>query len=284
VLKKLGKYELIGELGRGAMGVVYKAHDPSIGRLVALKTITASLIGNSDLLERFYREARSAGTLQHPNIVTIYELGNEGDTPFIAMEFLEGESLEKIIERRSELSLLSKVGFIVPICRALDFAHKRGVVHRDIKPGNVMITKEGVVKVVDFGIARISDTSKTRTDTLIGTLAYMSPQQIQGERADQRSDIWALGVTLYELLCYERPFQGKDHGELMMSIVDRAIVPRPLKDFSADCSPALQNLVAKMLEKDAGQRFQSMEEVLFQMEPVWKNVQESSVRGLIADS
>ncbi len=284
MLKKLGKYELIDEIGHGAMGEVYKAHDPTLGRLVALKTIMGSLVGNADLLERFYQEARSAGTLQHPNIVTVYELGQQDDTPFIAMEFLEGESLDKILDRGPVLPLSQKVGFIVPVCRALDYAHKRGVVHRDIKPGNVMLTKDGVIKVVDFGIARLVDASKTQTNIMIGTMGYMSPQQFRGERADQRSDIWAVGVMLYELLCLRRPFQGDDSPSLILNIVDEKKHPLPVRDFAPDCSPELEALIGKMLRKDANERFQTMEEVLLELEPIWRNLQEENVTGLIIDS
>jgi eukaryotic-like serine/threonine-protein kinase len=168
------------------MGEVYKARDSVINRLVALKTITNTLAHNKDLLERFYQEARAAGTLQHPNIVTIFELNKEGETPYIAMEFLEGESLERIISRKPTLSISEKLGYVVPVCRALDYAHKRGIVHRDVKPANIMATSDGTVKVVDFGIARLVDAGLTQTNMLIGTIAYMSPQQIQGERADER--------------------------------------------------------------------------------------------------
>src|SRR5580692_399670 len=243
ILKKLGKYELIEEVGRGAMGEVYKAQDPFIGRLVALKTITGALVGRPDLLDRFYQEARSAGALQHPNIVTVYELGKEGETPFIAMEFLEGESLESIVERRPVLTLTQKVSYIIPVCRALDYAHKRGVVHRDIKPGNVMITKDGAVKVVDFGIARLMDSSHTQTNTIIGTLGYMSPQQIRGERADERSDIWACGIMLYELLTYQRPFDGANQTSLMLNIASDDMKPAPLKNFVPDCPPTVDALI-----------------------------------------
>jgi len=284
MLKKLGKYELIEEVGRGAMGEVYKAQDPFIGRLVALKTITGALVGRPDLLERFYQEARSAGALQHPNIVTVYELGKESETPFIAMEFLEGESLEAVIERRPVLTLTQKVSYIIPVCRALDYAHKRGVVHRDIKPGNVMITKDGGVKVVDFGIARLMDSSHTQTNTIIGTLGYMSPQQIRGERADERSDIWATGVMLYELLAYQRPFDGANQTSLMLNIASDDIHPAPIKTFAPDCTPALESLLAKMLQKDITQRYQTMEEVLFDFEPIWRRLQEASVAEMIAGS
>jgi serine/threonine-protein kinase len=166
------------------MGEVYKARDSVINRTVALKTITNNLANNTDLLERFYQEARAAGTLQHPNIVTIFELNKEGETPYIAMEFLEGESLEKLIARKAPLTISEKLGYIVPVCRALDYAHKRGIVHRDVKPANIVVSGDGVVKVVDFGIARLVDGGLTQTNMLIGTIAYMSPQQIQGDRAD----------------------------------------------------------------------------------------------------
>lgn len=284
MLKKLGKYELIELVGHGAMGEVYKAHDPSIDRLVALKTITGSMVGNAELLDRFYQEARSAGALQHPNIVTVYELGREGNTPFIAMEFLEGESLDKIIERHPILPISQKVGIIVQVCRALDCAHKHGVVHRDIKPGNVMLTRDGTVKVVDFGIARLVDTLKTQTNILIGTLCYMSPQQFHGERADQRSDIWGLGVLFFELLCYKRPFEGENPSSLILNIVDEKKQPPRMRDHMSDCPLDLEALIDKMLKKDSSERFQTMDEVLFEIEPLWRNLQEESVSGLIADS
>src|SRR5271165_1030797 len=266
------------------MGEVYKARDPFIGRLVALKTITGGLLGRPDLLERFYQEARSSGTLQHPNIVTIYELGEERDVPFIAMEFLEGESLDKLIEHRPTLPLSQKMGYIVSVCRALEYAHKGRIIHRDIKPGNVMLTKEGVVKVVDFGIARAMDDSNTQTNMLIGTLGYMSPQQIRGQRADERSDIWALGILFYELLCYERPFTGDNHAALMMNVVDENVEVPSVRDRVPNCPAELDSFIGKMLRKDAEQRFQSMEEVLFDLEPLWRKLQDERVSELVVDS
>ena len=197
--QQIGRYEILQEIGRGAMGVVFMGRDPSIGRVVAVKTITAGLAENPALLERFYREAQAAGGLQHPNIVTIYELAQSGGAPFIAMEYLEGESLEKLIARKPALPLTTKVGYTCQTCRALDYAHRRGVIHRDVKPANIVVTRDGVVKVVDFGIARLADTSKTQTGTFLGTLAYMSPERLRGQNAGARCDIWALGVVLYEL-------------------------------------------------------------------------------------
>ncbi len=281
-LKTIGKYEITAELGRGAMGEVYKARDPLIGRMVALKVITSGLTNKPELLERFYQEARSAGALQHPNIVTVYELGKEGDLPFIAMEYLGGDSLEKMIARQMPLPLAQKVGYIIQICRALEYAHKHGVVHRDIKPGNIMGTTEGTVKVVDFGIARLVDASKTQTGTLIGTLGYMSPQQLRGEHADERSDIWAVGVLFYELLCYKRPFQGDNPAALMMSIISKE--PPPLAGTGVDCTSEVEAVIFRMLQKEAVDRYQTMEEVLLDLDPVWKRLQQARVSELVAES
>src|SRR5713101_6740039 len=263
------------------MGAVYKARDPLIDRLVALKTITVGPSAQTNLLDRFYQEARSAGTLQHPSIVTIYELGHEKNTPFIAMEYLEGDSLDRIIEQRPALPLSVKLGYIVRVCEALAYAHQHNVVHRDIKPGNIMVTKEGVVKVVDFGIARLTDRSLAQPNMMIGSRAYMSPQLYKGERADARADIWAVGVTLYELLAYRRPFIADSEAELMFHIMSDN--PPSLQSVTADCPEELSNIVGKMLAKKAEERFQSMDEILRDLEPLWKTAQQATVAGLLAD-
>lgn len=281
-LTKLGKYEIIRELGRGAMGVVFQARDPLIGRLVALKTITAGVAENPDLRERFYREAQAAGNMQHPNVVTIYDLGEADGTPYIAMEYLEGESLEQLIARRSPLPLAQKLGFMVQACRALDYAHGRGIVHRDIKPGNIMVTVEGIVKVVDFGIARLVDTSKTQTGTLLGTLAYMSPQQIRGKHADERSDIWAIGVVMYELLSYRRPFSGENHAAVLLSIIGDE--PPPINSVAADCPGELAAVVQRALRKEDAERYQSMDQVLIDLEPIWSSLQRDAVSRMLGQS
>jgi eukaryotic-like serine/threonine-protein kinase len=278
-LRKLGKYEVLGELGHGAMGVVYRARDPIINRLVALKTITTGLADDPNLLQRFYREAQSAGGLQHPNIVTIYDMGEEQKLPYIAMELIEGESLDQVIQRRTTLSVTLKIAYALQACRAFDYAHKRGIVHRDIKPGNVMVTRDGVVKVVDFGIARVLDTSKTQTGMLIGTFAYMSPEQYNGEHADERSDIWSFGVLLYELLCYHRPFVGETPARLMHSICSQE--PQRVCERATDCPPEIDAIVAKLLRKSAQERFQSMEDLLLELEPVHKALQAKAVAELI---
>lgn len=280
-MQYLGKYEIIAEIGRGAMGSVYKARDPLIDRLVALKTITGGPSAQTNLLDRFYQEARSAGALQHPNIVTIYELGHEKNTPFIAMEYLEGESLDRIIEQHPVLPLSVKLGYIVRVCDALAYAHQHNVVHRDVKPANIMVTKEGVVKVVDFGIARLTDMSMTQPNMMIGSRAYMSPQLYKGERADARSDIWAVGVSLYELLAFKRPFTGDSEAELMFHIIYEK--PEDLLSLSPECTEELAPIVNKMLEKKSEDRYQSMEDLLHAIEPIWKAAQQATVTGLLAD-
>ncbi len=284
-MRKLGKFEIIEKVGQGAMGVVYKARDPFIDRIVALKTLTTGLADDANLLKRFYSEARSAGGLQHPNIVTIYELGHEGDTPFIAMQFLTGESLDKILDRRPNLPLSQKIGFIVYVCRALEYAHKQNppVVHRDIKPGNVMVTIEGAVVVVDFGIARLGEGTRSQSaGMLIGTLGYMSPQLFRNGAADARSDIWATGVMFYELLAYRRPFEGDNAAALMSNIILEK--PRSLAEAAHDTPPDVQAVVERMLAKEAEGRYQSMEEVLLELEPIWRRLQQAEVSDLLTNS
>jgi serine/threonine protein kinase len=281
-LEKLGKYLIQRELGRGAGGVVYRARDPIINRLVALKTITTGLAEYPDLLQRFYQEAQSAGGLQHPNIVTIYDLGDADGIPYIAMELLEGESLDQLISRRAALPVPLKLTYALQACRALDYAHKRGIIHRDIKPDNVMLTRDGTVKVVDFGIARVLETSKTQTGMLLGTFAYMSPEQYHGEHADARSDIWSFGVLLYELLAYQRPFRGATPASLMHSICQQE--PSPLQDTIPDCPAALEKVIQRVLRKSPDERYQSMEEVLLDLDPICKSLQAESVAALVVQA
>ncbi|MGB6597738.1 MAG: protein kinase [Candidatus Acidiferrum sp.] len=281
-LEKLGKYLILRELGRGAGGVVYRARDPIINRLVALKTITTGLAEYPDLLQRFYQEAQSAGGLQHPNIVTIYDLGDADGIPYIAMELLEGESLDQLISRRAALPVPLKLTYALQACRALDYAHKRGIIHRDIKPDNVMLTRDGTVKVVDFGIARVLETSKTQTGMLLGTFAYMSPEQYHGEHADARSDIWSFGVLLYELLAYQRPFKGSTPASLMHSICQQE--PPSLLEASPDCPAALEKVIQRVLRKSPDERYQSMEEVLLDLDPICKSLQADSVAALVVQA
>lgn len=284
-MNKLGKFEIIAKVGQGAMGVVYKAHDPFIDRIVALKTLTTGLAEDPNLLRRFYSEARSAGSLRHPNIVTIYELGHEGEMPFIAMQFLNGESLDKIIDRMPNLPLSQKIGFIVSVCRALDYAHKQTppVIHRDIKPGNVMVAPDGTVVVVDFGIARLGESTVSQSaGLLVGTLGYMSPELFRGATADARSDIWATGVTFYELLAYRRPFKGESAAALMSSIILEE--HRSILEAVPGTPEEVRDILDRMLAKEADARYQSMEKVLMDLEPVWKRLLHSDISILLENS
>lgn len=284
-MKKLGKFEIISKIGQGAMGVVYKARDPFIDRVVALKTLTTSLSSDPHHLKRFYSEARSAGNLRHPNIVTIYELGHEGDTPFIAMQFLNGESLDKIIDRLPNLPLSQKIGFIVSVCKALEYAHAQPspVIHRDIKPANVMVAPDGTVVVVDFGIARLGESTVSQSGgLLIGTLSYMAPQLFKGSTADARSDIWATGVMFYELLGYRRPFKGENAAAMMSNIILEE--PRSILEAAPGTPEEVKAILDRMLAKEVEARYQTMEEVLLDLEPVWKRLLQSDISVLLDNS
>ena len=278
-IKKIGKYEILAELGRGAMGVVWRARDPFIGRQVALKTITPGLLDNPDLLKRFYREAQSAGSLQHPNIVIIYDLGEADGLPYIAMEFLEGESLEKTIARQPAMPLAQKLNIVIQLCRGLDYAHKHGVVHRDIKPANVIVVHDGTVKVVDFGIVRLTSTSMTSTGMVVGTVGYMSPEQAQGEHVDARSDLFSVGVLVYELLAYRKPFAGPNIASVLIKIVTEE--PPPLANFAPQVPPQLCEVVHRCLKKNPNERYQSLEDLVMELEPIARSLQRDMVEELV---
>ncbi|HWQ03233.1 MAG TPA: serine/threonine-protein kinase, partial [Candidatus Nitrosotenuis sp.] len=281
-MKKLGKYEIIKELGRGAMGVVYLASDPTIGRKVALKTITAGLAENPELLERFNREARAAGQLQHLNIVTIFELGEENKMPFIAMELLDGSSLEHLISEKREIPLVEKVGYFVQVCRGLAYAHENGVVHRDIKPANIQLTSKNVIKILDFGIARVMAASKTQTGMMMGTVAYMSPEQVRGDHVDGRSDIWSVGVTFQEFMSGVRPFTADNIAAVMFNIVTQE--PKPLSSLVPDAPPELDAVMMRIFKKQAADRYQTLDDVLLDLEPVHKKLQQSGVAQILTQS
>ncbi len=268
--------------------MVYRGKDPFIGRTVAIKTITGNFTDNPDLLERFYREARAAGALQHPNIVTIYDMGEDSGIPYIAMELLDGDDLGHMVDKEKEeggqnpLPASIKLSYIVQVCRALEYAHKRNIVHRDIKPGNIVVTHDGTVKVVDFGIARLTDTSSTSSGMLIGTIDYMSPEQIRGEKVDGRSDIWAVGVMTYEILTYTKPFQGGNITAVMFAIVSQE--PKSIRDLRPDLPPEVDDIMRRIFRKEPGERYQSMEELLNELEPVARKMQQESVGLLVTQS
>ncbi|HYL12311.1 MAG TPA: protein kinase [Terriglobales bacterium] len=261
--KRLGKYEVLEVVGRGGMGVVYKAVDPEIGRLVGIKMMTSKVISDPGLLKRFYREAQSAGKLQHPNIVTIYDLGVQEATPYLVMEFLEGESLDALIRSGRTLSLEEKLNIVIQVCNALAYAHEQKIVHRDIKPGNVMVLKDGTVKLVDFGIARIGGEHVTRTGQLLGSIQYMSPEQIQDTPVDLRTDIFSTGVLLYQFLTYQLPFEGKDAGETLLKIIHDP--PPPLGKFLPSYPPELDGIVQRVLAKNPDDRYPTATELAFDL-------------------
>lgn len=262
-LTKLGKYVIKSELGRGAMGVVFRAEDPRLGRAVALKTMSPTVAGDPELLQRFYREAQSAGSLSHPNIVTIYEIDEADGIPFIAMEFLEGESLEQMITARKEVAVVKKVDIMVQTCRGLHYAHQHGIVHRDVKPANIVVLNDGMVKIVDFGIARIAGGSMTRTGIVLGTPMYMSPEQVLGHTVDARSDIFGVGVILYELLAYQNPFAADDMPTILFKIVEQP--PAPISSLVPNCPPQLENIITRALAKNREERYQSAEDLAFDL-------------------
>src|SRR5919201_972818 len=259
------------------MGVVYKALDPEIGRPVAIKMMTAAVINDADLLKRFYREAQSAGKLQHANIVTVYDLGVQEATPYLVMEFLEGETLDRVISSRRAVSLEEKLNIVVQVCNALAYAHERNIVHRDIKAGNVMLLKDGTVKIVDFGIARIGGENVTRTGQVMGSVQYMSPEQINGAHVDLRTDIFATGVLLYQLLTYALPFEGKDTGDTLLKIIH--VPPPPLRTFLPSYPPELDEIVQRALAKEPEERYQTATDFAFEL----GHIQEQLKRERVAE-
>jgi tRNA A-37 threonylcarbamoyl transferase component Bud32 len=254
----LGRYEIEKELGKGAMGVVYYGKDPKIGRVVAIKTVALSQEFEADELddvkERFFREAETAGRLNHPNIVAIYDAGEEHDLAYIAMEFLKGKDLVPYSKPDNLLPLKTVMGIIARVADALDYAHKQNVVHRDIKPANIMYDPEtDTPKVTDFGIARITDSSKTKTGMVLGTPSFMSPEQLAGKKIQGSSDLFSLGVSLYQLACGKLPFEGDSMAQLMYRIANEP--PTDILSVTPELPPCLAAIVEKMLAKKSEDRY-----------------------------
>ncbi|HVR71389.1 MAG TPA: protein kinase [Vicinamibacteria bacterium] len=252
--QQIGKYRILGKIGQGAMGEVFKAQDPVLNRFVAIKTISGGMAPESDLRKRFLREAQSAARLSHPNIITVFDFGEEQDRVFMAMELLEGIDLKEAIRARTLATLDDQLAVMEQICDGLAFAHAKGVVHRDIKPANLHIQPDGNVKIMDFGLARLGESEMTATGMILGTPHYMSPEQVRGEKADARSDVFSLGAVFYELLAYHKAFDADSMHSILFQVLEHQ--PAPLRRFSPDLPPALVAAVEKALEKDATRRFQ----------------------------
>ncbi len=253
----LGRYEVVKELGRGAMGIVYLGKDPKIHRSVAIKTMRLDEIESDELPDvkaRFFREAESAGKLSHPNIVTIFDAGEEADLAYFAMEVLDGVDLKDLCKKRNLLPVKRTLEIVTKVSEALDYAHSQSVVHRDIKPANIMVMPDGTVKVTDFGIAKIVTTAKTQTGIVLGTPSYMSPEQLSGAKVDGRSDLFSLGVVLFEMLTGERPFQGESVATLMYVIANQPH-PSPF-ELRPDLPKAVGAVIDRALQKDAAKRYQ----------------------------
>ncbi|MCH8018508.1 serine/threonine protein kinase, partial [candidate division KSB1 bacterium] len=291
-MKKIGKYEILEEIGRGSMGVVYKAHDPLIDRQVAIKVILKGALEIPKVKERFYREARTAGKLSHENITIIYDLGDANDKTYIVMEYLSGHDLRYIIDKKEPLTMGQKLEYAKQICRGLHYAHSHNVIHRDIKPENIKILEDGRVKIMDFGIAK-PDTSTLKqasleTETLltqagmrIGTPWYMSPEQVRGSPVDRRSDIFSFGVLLYEILTYQKPFKGDDTTVLYKILHEE---PEAIKLEESSLSDELLPVVLKCLEKEPDARYNDCSELLNDLGAVFdKTRQEKRIKDLLAE-
>ncbi len=256
-LSQLGRYHIIGTLGHGAMGTVYRAHDPLIDRTVAIKTVSYAGFSREEsesFEERFYREAKSAGRLNHPNIVTIHDVGRSGDLAYIAMEFLDGRSLRQILDSGVVLPLETIAKIVIQIAEGLAFAHANGVVHRDIKPANIMVQDNYTVKITDFGVAQLPSAAQGASGTTLGSPKYMSPEQIAGKKADGRSDIFSLGVVFYEMLTGRPPFNGESLDEVLDKVLHTA-PPLP-SSFNHELPQGFDRIVARAMAKDPDKRYQ----------------------------
>jgi len=262
--KRLGRYELLDRLGKGGMGIVYRARDTKLDRPVAVKMLLRDLEGDDETRERFIREARAAGELNHPNIIKIYDFGEDGGHAFIIMELLEGANLNEFLKERPDLALDRKLQIMTGVCEGLAFSHSRSIIHRDLKPANLFITKDRQVKVLDFGLARIASSKLTHTGLVFGTPDYMSPEQVRGKVVDARSDIFSLGAVFYQVLTGRKPFAAKALPEVMRKVLTEK--PAPLTH--AEAPPSLARVVTRALQKDPLKRYQKVEELLADLRSV----------------
>jgi eukaryotic-like serine/threonine-protein kinase len=281
--EKIGKYDVLDVLGRGGMGVVYRARDSRLGRTVAIKMLTEGFSGNADMLQRFYREASQTGALRHNNIVIVYDAGDQDGEPYIVMEYVEGEPLDRAI-KREHMQLEHALTIVEQICHALAYAHRNGVIHRDIKPANVILRADGSVKLLDFGIARDEtrvDTSITSTGSLVGTPPYMAPERFAGSAIDGRSDIFSAGVLLYLLLTGRLPFDGE-----YPALIDQIMrsQPPPPSELVPDCPTALDTIVARALAKSPFDRYANADDMAMDLHEVAESITAAHVAESMAQA
>jgi hypothetical protein len=294
-LEKISHYQILDKLGAGGMGEVYLAEDTRLRRKVALKLLPAEFTRDAGRVRRFEQEARAASALNHPNIITIFEIGAENGAHFIATEFIDGQTLRQRLEEK--LTINAALDIAIQIASALAAAHEAGIVHRDIKPENVMVRRDGIVKVLDFGLAKLTEQrpdavdseaptiAKVNTDpgTVMGTASYMSPEQARGQEVDARSDIFSLGVALYEMLAGRAPFSGLNAIEVLGAILNQE--PAPLRQHAPDAPMELQRMVGKALRKDREQRYQHVKDLLIDLKDLKQEIEfEAKLRGVQAQT
>ncbi len=260
--KTVSHYKILEKLSEGGMGVIYLAEDININRKAVLKFLPTEMENDPDINLRFKREAQAAGSLSHPNIVTIYDVGVYDNKTFIAMEYVEGKTLRELIKSDGELTIERITDISIQICEGLNESHSKGITHRDIKPENILIDEKGKVKIVDFGLAKITNVSKelTKQSSTLGTIKYMSPEQIRNQKVDQRTDIWSFGVILYEMITGKYPFKGEHDASLFYSIINQS--PEPLARYKADINEGYQRIIDKALDKEPDTRYQHIDELL----------------------
>lgn len=270
---QIGAYSIVRQLGAGGMGTVYLGRDPELDRPVAIKMLRDQ-VRDEELLQRFFREARAAAALRHPNIITIYASGQHDLQPYIAMELVEGASLADVIRQRRPLTLADKLSYLAQICAGLHFAHRAGIIHRDIKPANLMVDREGVIRILDFGIAHVEGSGMTRDGSMIGTLNYMSPEQMLGRPVDHRSDLFAVGAVAYELLSYRQAFPGGLNDGLLHRLPHED--PPPLRDLVPGIHPGIEQIVMRALQKAPDKRFPDLAEMRDRLLGVLQHLDEAA--------
>ena len=254
IKRSIGRYQLLDLLGAGAMGTVYRGKDPDLGRDVAVKLMSPAVSADPQLRDRFHREAQTAGSLQHPNIITIYEFGEVGDQLYIAMEYVAGHDLTEVITASDSLNLLAKLGIGLDVLAGLEYAHARGITHRDIKPGNIRLTADGRAKIMDFGIAHLAESELTNTGFVLGTPSYMAPELLKGGDPSGATDIFSVGAVLYEMLTLKKPFDGETTHAVLYKVLSED--PEPVHLIDPSVPRRVREIVRKAMAKIPETRYQ----------------------------